>query len=88
MLYPPSSMVRNEGFDRSGACGSRSVSLWRRPSPTLPERVPNLPGEVELQTDALEYVARFVDPFGLRNLRRLVFRNSAPIGTRSAAGLE
>lgn len=78
VLYPPVSLVRNDGFDSSGTHTSRSKLLWRRLNHELPQSVPTMPDRVVISQAALAEVADVVDPLFYRRgrniLRCLVFR--------------
>ena len=77
VLYPPTSLVRNDGLDSSGTHTSRSKLLWRRLNHELPESLPPMPDQVAINPAALAELASVVDPFFYRRarnaLRCLVF---------------
>jgi hypothetical protein len=78
VLYPPTSLVRNDGLDSSGTHTSRSKILWRRLNHELLESVPPMPDQVAIDHAALAELASVVDPLFYRRarnvLRCLVFR--------------
>ena len=78
VLYPPTSLVRNDGLDSSGTHTSRSKILWRRLNHELLESLPPMPDQVAIDHAALAELASVVDPLFYRRarnvLRCLVFR--------------
>lgn len=68
VLFPNSSLVQNDGMDRSGTHGFRSALLWRKQADVRNHSKPRLPSTVELKADAVQDIGRFVDPSGLRRL--------------------
>jgi hypothetical protein len=78
VLYPPTSLVRNDGLDSSGTHTSRSKILWRRLNHGLLESLPPMPDQVAIDHAALAELASVVDPLFFRRarsvLRCLVFR--------------
>ncbi|MBR0779575.1 glycosyltransferase [Bradyrhizobium diazoefficiens] len=78
VLYPPVSLVRNDGLDSSGTHTSRSKLLWRELNHELPKSSPPMPDQVAIHQAALAELASIIDPLFHRRaknlLRCLVFR--------------
>lgn len=72
VLYPPTSLVRNDGLDSSGTHTSRSKILWRRLNHELPESLPPMPDQVAIDHAALAELASVVDPLFYRRARNLL----------------
>ncbi|WP_271599804.1 hypothetical protein [Bradyrhizobium sp. CCBAU 45384] len=72
VLYPPVSLVRNDGLDSSGTHTSRSKLLWRGLNHELPESSPPMPGQVAINQASLAELASIVDPLFYRRARNLL----------------
>jgi hypothetical protein len=72
VLYPPISLVRNDGLDSSGTHASRSKLLWRRLNHELLESLPIMPDQVKTDHAALAELASVVDPFFYRRTRNFL----------------
>ncbi len=79
VLYPPVSLVRNEGLDASGTHSSRSAMLWGRREERLPDRAPPQPSSVTEDRAALSELASVVDPLYLRRGRYALRRCAASL---------
>lgn len=72
VLYPPISLVRNDGLDSSGTHTSRSKLLWRGLNHELPESSPPMPDQVAINQASLAELASIVDPLFYRRARNLL----------------